>query len=85
MNHNLQRVFRQLILKISPFLILGIAIAFGIGLLILFYYVLLWGIAIGCFLWLISLVKRRFQKDTFVETIQKKPHPHKPRGRIIDQ
>ncbi len=85
MNHNLQRVFRQLILRISPFLILGIAIAFGIGLLILFYYVLLWGIAIGCFLWLISLVKRRFRKDTFVETIQKKPHTHKPRGRIIDQ
>ncbi|WP_419419523.1 hypothetical protein ACNVED_13585 [Legionella sp. D16C41] len=40
-----------------PFLIIGIAIAMLIGLLILFSYILVWGIFVGAILWLAAIIK----------------------------
>ncbi|STX30018.1 Uncharacterised protein [Legionella beliardensis] len=53
MNNRLNYFFQTLI----PFLIIGIAIAMLVGLLIMFSYILVWGILIGGILWLASIVK----------------------------
>ncbi|MGQ3888414.1 hypothetical protein ACQUW5_05205 [Legionella sp. CNM-1927-20] len=53
MNKRLNYLFQTLI----PFLIIGIAIAMLLGLLIMFSYVLMWGILIGGILWLVSVIK----------------------------
>lgn len=76
MNDKLQRIFGQLIITILPYIIAGILITFAIGLIILFYYVVIWGIVIGIALWLAAFIKRHlFKKSTPIKT-------HK--GRIID-
>lgn len=72
MNKKLQQLLEQII----PFIILGIAIAFAIGLFVMFSYVLVWGILIGGVFWLISLVKNFFAP--------KKKHPSSKKGRIIE-
>ncbi len=56
MNIKLQRVLAQF----APFIILGISIALLIGLLILFSYVLLWGLLIGVILWVAAIIKNFF-------------------------
>lgn len=76
MNDRLPRSFGQLFLKIGPCILLGIAIAFAIGLIILFYYVVLWGIFIGLVLWLAGLIRRYL--------FPQKPLDKEPTGRIID-
>lgn len=76
MNDRLPGSFRQLFLKLGPSILLGIAIAFAIGLIILFYYVVLWGIFIGLILWIGGLIKRYFFPTKIIEK--------KTTGRIID-
>lgn len=49
--------FRKLVENLVPFLLLGIAIALIGGLLIMFSYLLLWGIVIGFVLWIVFFVK----------------------------
>lgn len=56
MSVKLKHLFENFI----PFLILGIVIALAIGFLIMFSYVLLWGLAIGLVFWAISFVKNLF-------------------------
>ena len=76
MNDKLQRIFGQLIITILPYIIAGIAITFAIGLLILFYYVVIWGIVIGIVLWLAAFIRRHlFKKNTPIQ-----PHT----GRVIN-
>ena len=58
MNDKLQRAFGQALIALGPFIILGIVIACAVGLFILSYYVLLWGLMIGVTLWGFSLIKR---------------------------
>jgi hypothetical protein len=72
MNDKLARLFQQLI----PYLMLGIIIACTIGLFILFYYIVLWGLVIGFFIWLITTIKRYF----FSKHVDKSST-----GRVIDQ
>ena len=76
MNDKLQRIFRQLLINIGPYIILGIAIACIMGLFILSYYMLLWGLMIGFILWLCALFKRYF--------LSEQPPAKKNKGRIID-
>jgi len=76
MNDKLQRAFRQLLISLGPYIVLGIAAACIIGLFILSYYVLVWGILFGFFLWLVTLIKRNLFSG--------KPPAKKTRGRIID-
>ena len=72
----LQRIFRQALIALGPFIVLGVVIACVVGLFILSYYVLLWGVVIGFILWVSSLVKHYLFK--------KKTTPQKTTGRIID-
>lgn len=76
MNDKLQRIFRQLLINIVPFIVLGIAIACILGLFILSYYVLIWGLMIGFILWLCAQIKRYF--------LSTQPPTKKHKGRIIE-
>ncbi|WP_133130410.1 hypothetical protein [Legionella yabuuchiae] len=71
MDKKLQNILEQLI----PFIILGIGIALAIGLLIMFSYVLVWGIVIGGIIWLVYFVKSYFFPSH---------SPKKKNGRIIE-
>ncbi len=71
MNKTLQQIFQPLI----PFIILGVAIAFIIGLFIMLSYVLVWGVLLGAIIWLAALLKNYlFPTHT----------PDKSEGRIIE-
>ncbi len=72
----LQRIFKPLLMTLAPFIMLGIVIACFIGLFIISWYILIWGLMIGFFLWLIALAKR------YLFT-QKSP-AGKHKGRVID-
>lgn len=76
MKARFSRQFKPLNLNIGPYMILGISIATAIGLLIVFYYVVLWGVVIGGILWLIMLIKYYLSKNTDLE--------QKPKGRTIN-
>ena len=73
MNDKLARLFQQLI----PYLMLGIVIACTIGLFILFYYIVLWGLVIGFIIWLTATIKGYF--------FSKKDLRKSSAGRVIDQ
>lgn len=49
---------RKFIETLTPFLFGGVAIALCIGLLIIFSYVLIWGLVIGLVFWLIFMLKQ---------------------------
>lgn len=76
MNEKLQRIFQQALNNMGAFLLLGIVIACAIGLFILSYYLLLWGIMIGFVLWVLTLIRRYFSTN--------KTNLKKNQGRIID-
>lgn len=71
MNDKLQQMIETLI----PFLVIGVAIALLFGLLMMFSYVLVWGLLIGGVLWLVALAKQFL----FPSTSEKKEA-----GRIIE-
>jgi hypothetical protein len=71
MNNTLQRLFQTM----TPFLIVGTGIAVFIALIIMFSYLLFWGILIGSCVWLIAFVR-----SFFLPTPKKTP----PQGRIIE-
>lgn len=71
MNKNLEHILENLV----PYLVAGIAIALTIGLLFIFFHVVLWGIVIGGVLWLAVFIKSYFFPDA-----SKK----KEEGRIIE-
>lgn len=58
-----------------PFLILGTTIALIFAILIILYYILLWGLIIGAIMWFATIIKNYF----FVRKIVKIPN-----GRVID-
>lgn len=76
MMDKLQRIVQQLRLTLGPFIALGIAIAFIIGLFILSWYILTLGLFIGVGLWLCGLIRRSF--------FHKKASKNNHQGRIID-
>lgn len=71
MNSRLQQALQNLV----PFVILGILVAFLIGLIFMFSYILVWGLVIGGILWIISFLKQFFLPSKAVK---------KQEGRIID-
>jgi hypothetical protein len=75
MSNKLSKIFQPLV----PFLIAGIAIALVIGLLIMFSYVIVWGLLIGGILWLLSVLKELIFSNT-TKSISAK----KTQGRIIE-
>ncbi len=66
---------KLLLETLIPFIILGVSIALLLGLLIMFSYVLMWGLLIGGGLWLISVAKQYL----FPSQLEKKEQ-----GRIIE-
>ena len=56
MKTNLQR----LLVPLTPFILIGMVIAFFIGVMIVFSYVLMWGLLIGGILWLSTTIKNYF-------------------------
>ena len=67
---------QEMVKNIMPFIILGIMIAFSIIVLIMFSYVLMWGVLIGAVIWLIALIKNFFFPKKNVE--------QSAEGRIIE-
>ncbi len=72
----LQRIFKPLLITLPPFIMLGIVIACFIGLIIISWYILIWGFMIGFVLWLIALAQRYL----FSEKSPAGNH----KGRVID-
>lgn len=68
----------NLIEKILPFIIFGVAIAIAVALFFLLFYVVAWGIVIGLVIYAVSYVRQFFQSK----------HDHKVtetrEGRIIE-
>lgn len=71
MSKNAEKLLEQLF----PFILLGIGIALVIGLLIMFSYVLVWGVIIGAAIWLGYFIKEYFFSDK---------KPKNKNGRIIE-
>ena len=67
---------RQFLESIVPFFVLGIVIALVIGFFIMFSYLLIWGLIIGGFLWIIIFIKNLLFPRKKLESATK--------GRIID-
>ena len=76
MNEKLQRFLENII----PFFMLGIAVALVVGLVIMFSYVLVWGILIGAILWVASFIKSYL----FPNKSPTSPIEIKTKGRIIE-
>lgn len=75
MNMKFQRIIEQII----PFIILGITLAFAVGLLIMFSYLLIWGLIIGATLCVVVAVKN------YLFPKQHPPQaPQEQEGRIIE-
>lgn len=53
MNYKLQQVVQAIV----PFMVIGIAISLVVGLLIMFSYVLVWGVFLGGILWIAAIIK----------------------------
>ncbi|MDF1828195.1 MAG: hypothetical protein P1U39_07955 [Legionellaceae bacterium] len=80
---------KQFLQQLPPFILIGISIALGVGIFIVFSYVLVWGIVIGAILWGANLLieylrsahilpsKKQTKKSTSSSTSTSK-------GRIID-
>lgn len=63
MHHKLTRIFRQLRHNLGPCILLGIAIATTIGISLLFFYLLVWGVLIGSVICLYLVIKQYFFKS----------------------
>jgi uncharacterized membrane protein len=51
------RTIKRLTIQLTPYLMLGFAIALLIGICILLSYILVWGLLIGVILWIIARIK----------------------------
>ena len=76
MNDKFPRTLRQLLISLGPYVTFGIMIACIVGLLILSWYILLWGLMIGFVLWMYTLIKRYLYPE--------KPQTKNTKGRIIE-
>lgn len=72
---------RVLINSFVPFITLGVAFALIIGLVIMFSYVLVWGIFIGVILWIVASIKAYFFSSRPTTTTKSGVIIH---GRIIE-
>jgi hypothetical protein len=77
MPRSLKHFFQQL----PPFILLGVSIAFAVGLFIVFSYVLLWGLLIGAILWSINILVQ-YVRGTSATSKNTQTKPSK--GRIIE-
>ena len=67
---------KQLSTQFMPFIILGISLTVVIGLMILLFYVFVWGVLLGALIWLGMKIKNYFSPPPAATT--------KHKGRIIE-
>ena len=73
---------KQFLQQLPPFILIGISIALGVGIFIVFSYVLIWGILIGAILWGANLLVQYLKSKNIIPNTN---NPKKSsRGRIID-
>ncbi len=61
MNQNHKNYFGEKFVEtVVPYLIFGIAVVLFFALLVVFFYLIVWGIAIGLILWAIMAIKEKF-------------------------
>jgi hypothetical protein len=72
--------FLKIFENLVPFIIAGVAIALFLGLLVMFSYVIVWGLIIGGILWIVATVKEYLFPSTSTKTEVIK----KNQGRIIE-
>lgn len=51
---------KKILESLIPFVLMGIAVVIGVTLLMMFFYIAIWGIIIGGILWLGVLAKQYF-------------------------
>lgn len=82
---------KQFLQQLPPFILIGISIALGVGIFIVFSYVLVWGIVIGAILWGANLLIEYLRSVNILpsKNQNKKSTPSSTststsKGRIID-
>ncbi|MDF1684678.1 MAG: hypothetical protein P1U36_08495 [Legionellaceae bacterium] len=77
---------KQFLQQLPPFILVGISIALGVGIFIVFSYVLIWGILIGAILWGANLLINYLRSANIIPTKNqtKTSSTSTSKGRIID-
>jgi len=75
---------KQFLQQLPPFILIGISLAFAIGIFIIFSYVLIWGILIGAILWGINLLVEYLRSANLIPNKNNIKKNASPKGRIID-
>lgn len=76
---------KQFLQQLPPFLLIGISIALGVGVFIVFSYVLVWGIVIGAILWGVNVLIEYLRSVNILPPKQQtKNSSPSSKGRIID-
>jgi|GEM_PF-1410686 len=79
----MKQQFKDLFNQLPPFVLLGISIVLGIGIFLIFSYVLVWGLVIGGLLWGLSFLFQ-YIRDLSAPPSKKKPKKNTKKGRIIE-
>lgn len=77
---------KQFLQQLPPYILIGISIALGVGIFIVFSYVLIWGILIGAILWGANLLIAYLRSANILpaKNQTKTSSASKSKGRIID-
>lgn len=76
---------KQFLQQLPPFILIGISIALGVGIFIVFSYVLIWGILIGAILWGANLLIEYLKSANIIPNKTKaSSSTSSNKGRIID-
>lgn len=70
--------------NVVPFIVFGIVLVIAISLIILFFYLFLWGVVIGFILWVIMAVKEKFFPSAGSSGSSKVEIFYTERGRVIE-
>lgn len=73
---------KQFLQQLPPFILIGISIALGVGIFIVFSYVLIWGFVIGAILWGANMLIEYLKSANIIPNKNKEKKSHQ--GRIID-
>ena len=76
---------KQFLQQLPPFILVGISIALGVGIFIVFSYVLIWGFLIGAILWGANLLIQYLKSANIIPNkTQVNKSSQASKGRIID-
>ncbi|NCT57623.1 MAG: hypothetical protein GW760_07965 [Legionella sp.] len=81
---------KQFLQQLPPYILIGISIALGVGIFIVFSYVLIWGILIGGILWSANVLIEYLKSVNIIPTKHQTKKSSRSssqssnKGRIID-